>query len=60
MPIEDRGDAYLVRHALASDTLSRLRSVETEQVEFRKGLVKLPSVHGRVPLSKRCRAARRG
>ena len=41
MPIEDRDDAYVVGHALAKHTLSRLRSVETEQVGFRKGLVKL-------------------
>ncbi|WP_254864406.1 uracil phosphoribosyltransferase [Halovivax gelatinilyticus] len=46
MAIEDRDDAYLVTHALARDTLSRLRSVETEQVSFRKGLVKLGRVCG--------------
>ena len=46
MPIEDRGDAYLVTHAMAKDTLSRLRDVETEQVEFRKGLVKLGRLCG--------------
>ncbi|AGB17691.1 uracil phosphoribosyltransferase [Halovivax ruber XH-70] len=46
MPIEDRDDAYLVTHGLASDTLSRLRSVETEQVAFRKGLVKLGRLCG--------------
>ncbi|WP_247730805.1 uracil phosphoribosyltransferase [Halovivax limisalsi] len=46
MAIEDRGDAYLVTHALARDTLSRLRSVETEQVSFRKGLVKLGRICG--------------
>ncbi|MFP9190226.1 uracil phosphoribosyltransferase [Natronosalvus vescus] len=46
MPIEDRGDAYLVTHALAKDTLSRLRDVETEQVSFRKGLVKLGRICG--------------
>lgn len=46
MPIEDRDDAYLVTHALARDTLSRLRSVETEQVAFRKGLVKLGRLCG--------------
>ncbi len=46
MTIEDRDDAYLVTHALARDTLSRLRSVETEQVSFRKGLVKLGRICG--------------
>jgi uracil phosphoribosyltransferase len=40
MPIEDRD------HALAKDTLSRLRDVETEQVAFRKGLVKLGRICG--------------
>jgi uracil phosphoribosyltransferase len=46
MTIEDRGDAYLVTHALAKDTLSQLRSVETEQVAFRKSLVKLGRICG--------------
>ncbi|WP_255169401.1 uracil phosphoribosyltransferase [Natrononativus amylolyticus] len=46
MPIEDRDEAYLVTHALAKDTLSRLRDVETEQVGFRKGLVKLGRICG--------------
>ncbi|MFB6159619.1 MAG: uracil phosphoribosyltransferase [Haloferacaceae archaeon] len=46
MAIEDRGDAKLVTHALARTTLSRLRDVETEQVAFRKGLVKLGRVCG--------------
>ena len=46
MPIEDRDDAYLIGHALAKDTLSRLRDVETEQVAFRKGLVKLGRICG--------------
>ena len=46
MPIEDRDDAYLITHALAKDTLSRLRDVETEQVGFRKGLVKLGRICG--------------
>ena len=44
--IEDRDNAYLITHALAKDTLSRLRDVETEQVAFRKGLVKLGRVCG--------------
>jgi uracil phosphoribosyltransferase len=46
MPIEDRGDAKLLTHALAQDTLSKLRDVETEQVGFRKGLVKLGRICG--------------
>ena len=46
MPIEDRDDAYLITHALAKDTLSRLRDIETEQVAFRKGLVKLGRICG--------------
>jgi uracil phosphoribosyltransferase len=46
MTIEDRGDAYVVDHALAKDTLSKLRDVETEQVAFRKGLVKLGRLCG--------------
>lgn len=44
--IEDRGDAYVITHSLAKHTLSTLRSVETEQVEFRKGLVKLGRICG--------------
>ena len=46
MPIVERDSASLVTHALARDTLSRLRSVETEQVAFRKGLVKLGRICG--------------
>jgi uracil phosphoribosyltransferase len=46
MPIEDRDNANLITHALAKDTLSRLRDVETEQVAFRKGLVKLGRICG--------------
>jgi uracil phosphoribosyltransferase len=46
MPIEDRDDAHLITHALAKDTLSRLRDTETEQVAFRKGLVKLGRICG--------------
>ena len=46
MAIEDRDDAYLITHALAKDTLSRLRDVETEQVNFRRGLVKLGRLCG--------------
>ena len=46
MALEQRGDASLVTHALARDELSRLRDRETEQVEFRKGLVKLGRICG--------------
>jgi uracil phosphoribosyltransferase len=46
MPIEDRGDAHVITHALAKDTLSKIRDVETEQVGFRKGLVKLGRISG--------------
>ena len=46
MAIEDRGEAQVITHALARDELSRLRDVETEQVEFRKGLVRLGRICG--------------
>jgi len=46
MTIEDRDNAHLITHALATDTLSRLRDAETEQVAFRKGLVKLGRICG--------------
>ena len=46
MTIEERGDASLITHALAKDTLSRIRDVDTEQVAFRKGLVKLGRLCG--------------
>jgi uracil phosphoribosyltransferase len=46
MTIEDRDQAKLITHALAKDTLSQLRAVETEQVAFRKGLVKLGRICG--------------
>ena len=46
MAIEDRGDAHVITHALATDVLTRLRDVETEQVEFRKGLVRLGRICG--------------
>ncbi|MFB6165504.1 MAG: uracil phosphoribosyltransferase [Haloarculaceae archaeon] len=46
MTIEQRDQAAVVTHALAKHTLSRLRSVETEQVAFRKGLVKLGRICG--------------
>ncbi|GAB6860972.1 uracil phosphoribosyltransferase [Haloplanus litoreus] len=46
MTIEDRDDAYLITHALAKDTLSKIRDADTEQVAFRKGLVKLGRICG--------------
>jgi uracil phosphoribosyltransferase len=46
MAIEDREDALVISHALAKDTLSKLRDVRTEQVGFRKGLVKLGRICG--------------
>jgi len=46
MTIEDRDDAYLITHALAKDTLSKIRDTDTEQVAFRKGLVKLGRICG--------------
>ena len=46
MAIEQRDHARLITHALATDTLSTLRSIETEQVAFRKGLVKLGRICG--------------
>jgi len=46
MTIEDHGDASVVTHALARDELTKLRDVETEQVDFRKGLVRLGRICG--------------
>jgi len=46
MAIETRDHAHLITHALATDTLSTLRSVETSQVEFRKGLMRLGRLCG--------------
>ena len=46
MTIEEREHAAVVTHALAQHTLTELRSVETPQVQFRKGLVKLGRVCG--------------
>ncbi|MFB6078085.1 MAG: uracil phosphoribosyltransferase [Halarchaeum sp.] len=46
MPIEDRDEAHVITHALAKDTLSTLRDKHTEQVAFRKGLVKLGRIAG--------------
>ncbi|WP_435067899.1 uracil phosphoribosyltransferase [Haloplanus sp. C73] len=46
MTIEDRDEAHLITHALAKDTLSKIRDVDTEQVAFRKGLVKLGRICG--------------
>jgi uracil phosphoribosyltransferase len=46
LTIEDRNDASLITHALARDTLSRIRDADTSQVAFRKGLVKLGRICG--------------
>ncbi len=46
MAIKQRDDAAVVTHALAQHTLTELRSVETPQVGFRKGLVKLGRICG--------------
>jgi len=46
MTIEERGPASVITHALARDTLSQLRDVDTEQVAFRKGLVRLGRISG--------------
>ena len=46
MTLEAREDASIVTHVLAQHVLSDLRSVETSQVEFRKGLVKLGRLCG--------------
>lgn len=46
MSLEEREHASVVTHALAQHVLSDLRSVETSQVAFRKGLVKLGRLCG--------------
>jgi uracil phosphoribosyltransferase len=46
MPIEDRGDAHVITHALAKHTLSELRSADTGQVAFRNGLIELGRLCG--------------
>ncbi|MCY4731672.1 uracil phosphoribosyltransferase [Natronomonas gomsonensis] len=46
MPIEDRDDAHVITHALAKHTLSELRSVDTDQVAFRNGLIDLGRLCG--------------
>ncbi|MEF8821130.1 MAG: uracil phosphoribosyltransferase, partial [Halovenus sp.] len=46
MSIEQREQTSVVTHALAQHTLTDLRSVDTEQVAFRKGLVKLGRLCG--------------
>jgi uracil phosphoribosyltransferase len=46
MSIEQREHASVVTHALAQHTLTELRSVDTPQVAFRKGLVTLGRVCG--------------
>jgi uracil phosphoribosyltransferase len=46
MPIEEREEASVVTHSLAQHILTELRSVDTEQVAFRKGLVRLGRLCG--------------
>jgi len=46
MTIEDHEHASVITHGLAQHTLTDLRSVDTEQVAFRKGLVKLGRICG--------------
>jgi uracil phosphoribosyltransferase len=46
MTIENRGNAHIITHALARDTLSQIRDTGTAQVSFRKGLVKLGRICG--------------
>jgi len=46
MTIEQRDRTAVVTHALAQHTLTELRSVDTEQVAFRKGLVRLGRICG--------------
>lgn len=46
MPLEQREDASVVTHSLAQHILTDLRDVETEQIGFRKGLVKLGRICG--------------
>ncbi|WP_340098765.1 uracil phosphoribosyltransferase [Salinibaculum salinum] len=46
MAIEVREHASVVTHALAQHTLTELRSVQTRQTQFRKGLVKLGRICG--------------
>jgi len=46
MSIERRENVSVITHSLAQHTLTELRSVDTEQVAFRKGLVRLGRVCG--------------
>ncbi|MFW6384188.1 MAG: uracil phosphoribosyltransferase [Halodesulfurarchaeum sp.] len=46
MSINERAQGTVIDHALARHTLTRLRDVETEQIAFRKGLVKLGRLCG--------------
>jgi len=46
MTIERREDVSVITHSLAQHVLTDLRSVDTEQVAFRKGLVRLGRVCG--------------
>jgi uracil phosphoribosyltransferase len=46
MTIEEQEYAAVITHALARHTLTELRAADTEQVAFRKGLVKLGRICG--------------
>jgi len=46
MAIEPAGDARVVSHALSAHVLTQLREKDTEQIGFRKGLVKLGRLCG--------------
>lgn len=46
MTIEQRELAAVITHSLAQHTLSDIRRVETQQVDFRKGLVRLGRIAG--------------
>lgn len=46
MSVEHREHGAVITHALAQHTLTELRSVDTEQIAFRKGLVRLGRVCG--------------
>ncbi|MEF8813228.1 MAG: uracil phosphoribosyltransferase [Halovenus sp.] len=46
MPLEQREHASVVTHSLARHILTDLRNTETEQIGFRKGLVKLGRICG--------------
>lgn len=46
MTIEDLDNASIVNHKLAKDILTEIRDVDTHQVDFRRGLVKLGRICG--------------